>query len=505
MEGPLFSRWRRELAGEGTSSVRLTDVLFLLSCVLLTYAPVIVGTYAFLDDYRYLQAEPGHFHQMWIFFTAGGRPLLAISNYLSFSMVSKISSLGFVRAANVATLSALAAVIYFALSRVGFPSKLSALVAFILVTLPPFHVLAALSSCLGFPLEAAAAGVSAFLVMQSTEDTRTFVRVGRLALAGLLLLAGMMVHQTEVMFFWVFVAILALSPRERESVVVRKVSYCLVVGAIACIVEFLVMKLGVAVYGAVAGSGRAGVTHDVFGKMTWFIKEPLMNALNLNSIEPTGRFAVATGIFIVIGLFFYFSGSLRYRLTMLGMALMLVPLSYLPNLVVVESWASYRTLVALTALLAFYVFLALQGYLQVLGIFSAPHRQRMLLGVVVSWAIFSGFIATRNLVRYFVEPQAIEYHLLKGQLRKIDLAAVQTIYFIRPNWYDGVTSVVRYDEFGLPSSCQPWVPEVMVKCAIREIGGDANRINVVHFSQDEAGKIPLGAIVIDMKSLKQFR
>jgi hypothetical protein len=442
---------------------------------------------------------------MWMFFTAGGRPLLTISNYLSFSMVSKISSLGFVRAANVATLCALAAVIWLALSSVGFPSKLSALGAFILVTLPPFHVLAALSSCLGFPLEAAAAGVSAFLVMQSTEDTKTFAKLGRLALACSLLLAGMMVHQTEVMFFWVFVAILALSQREDVRVVVRKVSYCLVVGAIACIVEFFVMKIGVAVYGAVAGSGRAGLTHDVFGKMTWFIKEPLMNALNLNSIEPTGRFAVATGIFIVIGLFFYFSGSLRYRLTMLGVALMLIPLSYLPNLVVVESWASYRTLVALTALLAFYVFLALHGYLQVLRAVSTQFHQRMVLGVVVVWAVFSGFVASRNLVRYFVEPQAIEYHLLKGQLRKIDLATVQTIYFIRPNWYDGVTSVVRYDEFGLPSSCQPWVPGPMVKCAIREIGDDADRITVVHLAQDEAGKIPPGAAVIDMKSLKQFR
>jgi hypothetical protein len=129
----------------------------------------------------------------------------------------------------------------------------------------------------------------------------------------------------------------------------------------------------------------------------------------------------------------------------------------------------------------------------------------MVLGVVVVWAVFSGFVASRNLVRYFVEPQAIEYHLLKGQLRKIDLATVQTIYFIRPNWYDGVTSVVRYDEFGLPSSCQPWVPGPMVKCAIREIGDDADRITVVHLAQDEAGKIPPGAAVIDMKSLKQFR
>jgi hypothetical protein len=505
MNDSFFSRWRRELASDEKSSIHLTHVLFLLSVVFLTYAPVMVATYAFMDDYDCLQPAHASFPMIWRFSASGGRPLVAFSHFLSFSLSSQISSLSFVRAVNVVTLCTLAAMIYFALSRVGLSSKLSALLAFILVTMPPFQALAAWAGCAGYPFAAAAAGVSAFLVMQSAGDTKAWVRLGRLALAGSLLLLGMMFHQNEVMFFWVFAAILALSPRERESAVVRKVSYCLLVGAVACIVEFLVMKLGVAAYGPLMGADRAGVTHDVFGKIAWFIKEPLKNALNLNSIQPKRWRAEATAIFIVIGLFFYFGGSLWRRLAMLGMALMLIPLSYLPNLVVIESWASYRTLVALTALLAFYVFLALQGYLQVLRIFSIQSRQRILLCMVACWAVFSGFAATRNLVRYFVEPQMIEYHLLKGQLRKIDLATVQTIYFIRPEWYEGATSLVRYDDFGLPSSCQPWVPEGMVKCAIREIGGDANRITVVNLAQDEAGKIPPSAAIIDMKSLKQFR
>jgi hypothetical protein len=463
-----------------------------------------VATYAFLDDYRYLQSEGG-FHQVWTVFTSSGRPLLAISNYLSFLMVSSISDLGYVRAINVAALCALAAVIYLALSKGGFTSKVSAALAFIVVTMPPFQVLAALAGCAGFPLEAAAAGVSCFLVMKSMGDAKAFVKAGRLTVACLLLLAGMMIHQNEVMFFWVFVAILALSPQEPAGVVVRKMSYCLVVGAVACIAEFFVMKIGVAIYGPIAGVGRAEITHDVIGKIDWFIHQPLLNALNLNSIVPTGGFAVAIGILIVVGLVLYFQGSLWYRLMMLGMSMMLVPLAYLPNLVVAESWASYRTLVALTALLVFYVFLAVNGYLQALKAIPAQSRQRLLLCGVVCWAAFSGFVATRNLVRYFAEPQAFEYGFLKGQLRKLDLATVQTIYFIRPDWYEGLTSVVRYDEFGLPSSCQPWVPEVMVKFAIREIGGDANRINVVHFASKEAEKVPAGTVVIDMRSLQQFR
>jgi hypothetical protein len=45
----------------------------------------------------------------------------------------------------------------------------------------------------------------------------------------------------------------------------------------------------------------------------------------------------------------------------------------------------------------------------------------------------------------------------------------------------------------------------MVKCAIREIGGDSDRINVVSFAHDEAEKVPPGVTVIDMRSLKQFR
>jgi len=505
MEGPLFGRWRRELAGDGPSSVRLTHLLFLLSCVLLTYAPVIVGTYAFQDDYLYLETARGSFRWMWILFAAGGRPLLIIPNFLSFSMLSTVSGLSLVRAATVADLCLLAGVIYFALSRAGFPTKPSALLAFILVTLPPFQVIAAVSGCAVFPLVAATAGISSFLVMQSTGDAKVFVKLGRLGLAFLLLLAGMMVHQPEVMFFWIFAAILALGPREEVRLVVRKVFYCLLVGAVACIVEYFVAKLGVAVYGPAAGTARAGITHDVPGKIHWFINEPLKNALNLNSLDPTGRFAVAAAIFIAVGLFFYFSGPLRYRLTMLGLALMLVPLSYLPNLVVLENWASYRTQVALTALLAVYVFLALHGYLQVLGRFSAPYRQRILLCVIVCWAALSGYAASRNLVRYFVEPQSTEYHLLKGQLKKIDLATVQTIYVIRSNWSDGLTTFICYDEFGLPSSCEAWVPGPMVKCAIREIGGDSDRINVISFAHDEAEKVPPGVTVIDMRSLKQFR
>ncbi len=66
---------------------------------------------------------------------------------------------------------------------------------------------------------------------------------------------------------------------------------------------FFIVKLGVAaLWHRAAGVARAGITHDLLGKIDWFFKEPLKNALNLNSIEPTGWFAMATSVFIVVGL-----------------------------------------------------------------------------------------------------------------------------------------------------------------------------------------------------------
>ena len=53
------------------------------------------------------------------------------------------------------------------------------------------------------------------------------------------------------------------------------------------------------------------------------------------------------------------------RAIRLALAAILLPLTYLPNLLVAENWSTYRTQVALTSLLWFYTAMALIGWLKV--------------------------------------------------------------------------------------------------------------------------------------------
>jgi hypothetical protein len=123
--------------------------------------------------------------------------------------------------------------------------------------------------------------------------------------------------------------------------------------------------------------------------------------------------------------------------------------------------------------------------------------------MIVAWALVSGLLATHHVVKYFVEPQSVEYRLVKDRLRKLG-PNPQTIWFIRIHWDDGLT-LVRYDEFGTPSSCKPWVPEGMVNCALRDLGRPSDGVTVTQVDPDAAGQVPPNAAVVDMRMLKDFR
>jgi hypothetical protein len=295
-----------------------------------------------------------------------------------------------------------------------------------------------------------------------------------------------------------------LTPRQPVNAAIRKFSYCLAISAGSITAEFIAFKIGTACYGA-SDEQRAGLTRDVFGKAIWFLQRPLRNALNLDALHPSMDFAIIAAIFIVGGLFFYLAGSWKQRGAMLGMALVLIPLSYLPNLAAADSYGPHRTQVALTPLLAFYFLLALRGYLGALQSFSRHSREQLLLCVVGGWAIVSAFSARHNVVKYMTEPQAIEYQLVKSQLRKIEPADAGTIYFIPAALSDRLTEFYYYDEFGTPSSFKVWAQEGMVKCGLRDIGRSAIGVKVVTVAPEQLPQLPAHAAVVDMRQLKQFR
>ena len=479
-------------------------LLGLLLCVIVTYYPVVRATYGFTDDYYDLQDALMGGHNLWRHHVSEGRPIMGIMHVVLFPLAGTVDHLGWLRAINLASLCVLASAIYFALCRLGFASALAAAFSLGLAALPCFQICTAWAAMIAVPSACAIAGVAAWVALTLRGDLKPTTRLLRGGLAGVALLVSLMIYQSAGMFFWVVVAMSLLTVRQTVNTAIHKFSSCLAISVGSIIAEFITFKIGTACYGA-SDEQRAGLTRDVLGKAIWFLRRPLRNALNLDVLHPSLDFAIIAAVFIVGGLVLCFAGSWKQRGEMLGIALVLIPLSYLPNLAAADSFGPHRTQVALTPLLAFYFLLALRGYLGALQSFSRQSREKLLLCVVSGWAIVSAFSARHNVVKYITGPQSIEYQLVKSQLQKTEPADAVTIYFIPAALSDRLTEFFCYDEFGTPSSFKVWAQEGMVKSGLREIGRDATVVKVVSVTPEQLPQLPARAAVVDMRQLKQFR
>jgi hypothetical protein len=232
---------------------------------------------------------------------------------------------------------------------------------------------------------------------------------------------------------------------------------------VALVTEYALAKgLPLVLYGHNNTYSRTAIVTDITEKIIWFLNEPVFDALNLSLIMPRAWVAYVTAAFTVSGLWLYLHGSPFIRLTRMALAVTLVPLAYLPNLLIAENWSSYRTQIAITSLILFYAVIALVGWLRFFRL------QRLLPACLAIAVITSAGLANRNVIREFVLPQVLEYRIAADALRKINFEKAKEVYFVRARWNDTLAPVVRYDEFGLPSLAQPWVPQAMAWLILKE-------------------------------------
>jgi hypothetical protein len=94
--------------------------------------------------------------------------------------------------------------------------------------------------------------------------------------------------------------------------------------------------------------------------------------------------------------------------------------------------------------------------------------------------------------------------MLRTALRRSGTPDVRTVWFIKPNWTEGAAPFVRYDEFGLPSSYAPWVPDPAVLLLLRE-RGQKQRPSISVFAWDQTAAFehshPPSFLVVDMRKL----
>ena len=491
-------------------------VLF-LAVFLTAYAPVVLTSYAFFDDYENLLKGPqaGEIARI-----AEGRPLNALCRQIFLHGAMDIEDLRTLRFVGIVGLAVLAWSVFRLLVRTGWGQVQSFCVGVILCTTLPFQVYTAWAIAAFNVFAALASGLAFTLAERAFDEKKCLPKALLGAGASLALLAALTIHQSAAMFFWVFAAVMLLKPDTPLRTMLRRFGWYGLIASVGMLLGFGVYQLGLALNPGVAA--RTGLVHDLPLKAVWFLLEALPNALNFALLSPAYWFfsdGSATlspfhrGVDILIawsvlgtivgGLMLYVRGTRQERLGQLGIVLLLLPLSYAPSLLIAESGATYRTLSGLASVVVVAAFFALHGYLRPLRRFCPPFRAGWANAVMGGGALASVLSAAYHVQTYLVAPQVRELEIMRSQLSAGDLAQARGIYVIRPAWQDTLAPLARYDEFGRPSSAmRPWTAGFMVALLLRDMAPAQAHLPITAVSADEPIAPPPDSLVVDMRNLR---
>lgn len=246
---------------------------------------------------------------------------------------------------------------------------------------------------------------------------------------------------------------------------------------------------------------------DIPTKLKWFAEVQLYETLSLWSHTPIHPLVIATIVFIVIGIVaelihqMYrqdFSWLDQAQLVLLSLGIVLF--SNFLSLVVKQNWASLRSSTGLAASILVLALLAVVGISKWLpGSLSIAGRRALMVGCLV-WGVAS---TQTNMTNRMVLPQSFELQYMASKLPPAKVDAIRRIHVIEPEWYEGVTRDVRYDEFGLPSSYV--VAKPMVKLILHQRKVDYRQYEIT--SEKAAVPVPEGedVLVVDMRELATTR
>jgi hypothetical protein len=501
------------------STAGASPVLIVLT-VLTMFLPVVIVPYAYADDYPILRmavsGEPDAFFGKNVLdaYAVGGRPFAGLLYTWLFSAAGTIENLRFVRLFALLTIVALALLLHWALVRAGIRRTPAALIAVLVCSLPTFQVQASWAVVSLSPLAAVLAGGASVLAVAAIDGPRQLA-TDRWMGATAMLLAALLIYQPAAMFFWVFLAVAVVGARDDSGRALRQTRAHLGMGGLALALAFLVTKLAVHSVGGGAGTdARSTLTHDVPGKARWFFEQPLYRSLDLFDLTPSRRLAAAVALVTAGGILVWLLQRSSRPVAYLGIAVILVPLSYLPNLVVTENAASFRSLVALSSLIALYFCLGVVGLWLTFRDWLR-HRVGGRTLWAAEWAVLafcvvfvggSAFSAARNVSNVVAEPAMTELRMLRSQVAALP-DGVTRVGFVETPYQWGMSKLATGDDFGWPTTSQSSNLEPLVLLLLHEDGRLPPHAlePTVDLLPWNTTTYPTGEPVIDVRGLRWLR
>ena len=483
------------------------------------YSSVLVNDYGHLDEY--FDIVPGN--QEWVVEKRiiEGRPLYAMIYGAITSGGMYIEDLRWFRFAGIAGLSLLAFSVFRVLVCVGWGRFQSFCVSGILCTTLPFQLYVAWATTSIFIFAAFISGL-ALLLADRAVGVRKKKKLVLISGAILTLCVAIVIYQSAAMFFWVLAAIIMLKPEATLSDIFRRLREYGFVCMIALILGYIIFSMGTDPHHEFSEKGL--LSYDISGKINLFFKT-LLVVYNYPFLSPwhffffpadipynfaymhefdkrfVGDRVIAVIVFsvITVGLWLYFRGSGWERALKCAGALLLLPLSHIPSLVVSTDFLAYRVLSSPVSLVVLYTYFAFHGYVHL-----RKCRVHALENASLAAAVyFMVLLADYHVHTYFVTPQVEELEVMRFPLKRQDISQIESIHVIRPvPGGNESLAPLLWLEYGVPSSIADWSASSMVFHLLRDSYPGHEHKPVTSSSPDVSGDVPpRESLVIDMGNL----
>jgi hypothetical protein len=488
----------------------LTAMIFLVP--LLTYWPATFHEFGLRDDYSNLREaheEPGKIIK---FCASHARPIYGWLLQSTYGQTSTVQNLQWMRLAASLLLGALCWVSFRGLHALGWSFTTSLCFAVLLALIPSAQVMAGWA--VGWPYVATALlAFGGFFTVEGALAVGMSAGLGR-AVAQWIVALGLMVvsaliYQPSALFYAVPLAGALIAQRHRTLVQTARwagIHLGFVAGALGlayCVMTVLYST------GVFVKSGRVAFEHHWIEKIEWFLREPLPNALSLFVLNDNNRrdhalyfgCAALVGALLLAGAYLEWRRYGRSRGIVWLTALIGLPVfACAMSLVASERYATYRTILAMTAVLLCFLVASMRALTESWG----PYGRRMLAIIVMSIAFFS---AQHHVYALIAVPQSNEWELIMAGAKRVHLdGARPRIFAIASSPADISTATIYHDEFGSLSTNSEWVPREMFKRAMHDLHPEiANLDSRYDFSSGY--QLPVDQrydVIIDLHKLRQL-
>jgi hypothetical protein len=419
-----------------------------------------IGRYGFMDDYAILESRiSGNFD--FQIYMSQGRPFSALYSYLIFSFIHNINSLIYLHILGSLTLALFGWLVFTYLRTTANNYLVLIAISVIPILVSPGLLLVsawAVMSSLGISLFSAV--LAAFLIRKNAKAPIMPVQV--------LLIISFLSYPPSTAIFVVLPCLAwilsvnglgNLGNQKKLLENVKKAFYNIVS---AGLVSLIILKYLSSQYPQT--SNRTELIGDIFTKIKFLLRSAIPTALDY--FEPKWGFSGYGWLTLVLILAMVFLRKDKRRLIEFSLVMTLgIGATFVPLALTAENWPSNRALLASQWVLATLTVIAILSLLSKFG--QRRYSDSFLKFSICSILAISIFHSNNLLITTMKTPQIEELNLARRAIAHIDPNLKVEVK--RSEWTDSLAPWVVGDEFGIPSTCQTWVPVPLTKLVLKEL------------------------------------